>query len=75
MDQRRRILRDAAILIKDNRIHQVGTTLELKNLLQEASADKVIDAAGKVVLPGLIDSHAHAGHGLTKTLGEGGNRN
>lgn len=72
IDQKRRILHDAAIFIKNNRISHVGTTLELKDLLQKASADKVIDAAGKVVLPGLIDSHAHAGHGLTKTLGEGG---
>ena len=28
-----------------------------------------IDASGKVVIPGLIDVHAHAGHGLIKTMG------
>lgn len=28
-----------------------------------------IDAAGMVVMPGLIDTHAHAGHTLTKGLG------
>lgn len=28
-----------------------------------------IDARGGIVLPGLIDTHAHAGHGLTKGLG------
>ena len=35
------------------------------------SAPRVIDARGKAVLPGLIDGHAHAGHGLIKTLGGG----
>src|SRR5690606_32720388 len=28
-----------------------------------------IDAAGMVIMPGLIDTHAHAGHMLTKGLG------
>lgn len=28
-----------------------------------------IDARGGIVMPGLIDAHAHAGHGLTKSLG------
>jgi len=30
---------------------------------------ELIDARGGLVLPGLIDTHAHAGHGLTKGLG------
>ena len=33
------------------------------------AAAKVISAKNMAVLPGLIDSHAHAGHGLVKTLG------
>ncbi|GGH10877.1 hydrolase [Alsobacter metallidurans] len=28
-----------------------------------------LDAAGGVVLPGFVDTHAHAGHALTKSLG------
>ena len=31
-----------------------------------------MDGSGRLVMPGIIDSHAHAGHGLTKTLGTGG---
>ena len=34
-------------------------------------ASRVIDASGKVVMPGLIDGHGHAGHSLVKTLGVG----
>ena len=35
------------------------------------TADRVIDARGHAILPGLIDCHAHAGHGLVKTLAGG----
>jgi len=73
MDSQRRILRKAVIDIKGNRIDFVGTADELSaEAGSDRAADRVIDAAGMVVLPGLIDTHAHAGHGLTKTLGEGG---
>ena len=33
-------------------------------------AKKVIDLEGKPVLPGLVDGHGHAGHGMTKTIAE-----
>lgn len=42
----------ADILIKDGKIADVG-----KNL--KASGAKIIDCKGKIVLPGLIDMHAH----------------
>ncbi|MFW6207191.1 MAG: amidohydrolase family protein [Spirochaetota bacterium] len=72
MDRQRRVLHDAVLLIRDNYIDFVDTVQEAAARLQNYSPDKIIDAKGKVVLPGLIDTHAHAGHGLTKTLGEGG---
>jgi len=72
MDVQRRILHDAVVCIRNQHIDFVGTRLEAAGMLQNAVADKVIEAQGKVVMPGLIDTHAHAGHGLTKTLGEGG---
>ena len=34
-------------------------------------AKRTLDARRKAVLPGLIDCHAHAGHGLLKTIGGG----
>jgi dihydropyrimidinase len=40
------------VLVEDEKITVVGTTLEMH-------ADKVIDAAGKYVLPGGIDVHTH----------------
>ncbi len=34
-------------------------------------AREVIDASGSIVMPGIVDSHGHAGHSLTRGLGEG----
>src|SRR4051794_24826310 len=50
------ILTDASIVVKDGRIHWIGPTAELPPLPPEA---EVLDAAGKVVLPGFVDSHTH----------------
>ncbi len=48
------IIEDGAVLIEGDRIVDVGTTKELKG-----SADRVIDASGKIVLPGFVDPHTH----------------
>jgi 8-oxoguanine deaminase len=63
MDGARREIRDGAILIRGNRIQQVGTTAELP-----AAADTVIDLAGHVVLPGLVNTHHHMYQTLTRAL-------
>ena len=49
-------LKDAAILIKNNQIVQVGRKREIN--LPDADIQK-IDAAGGHILPGLIDTHVH----------------
>lgn len=67
MDTQRRILNDAAIAIEKGRIMDIGTTKELDN---KYNAKNVIDASRKVVMPGLIDTHGHAGHSLIKTVAE-----
>ena len=69
MDTRRRVLHDTVIGIEGSRIVFVGPAEKLPRNIE---AEKELDGSGMVVLPGLIDTHAHAGHGLTKTLGEGG---
>ena len=69
MDRRRRVIREGAVGLKGSVIAFVGQENALK---EDQRADKTIDGTGMVMLPGLIDTHAHAGHGLTKTLGEGG---
>jgi len=65
MDQDRRVLDNGAIAIVGKRIAAVGTAAELRARFR---AGQVIDARRKVVMPGLIDGHGHAGHELLKTL-------
>lgn len=65
MDQDRRILEDGAVAIKDGRIIEVGKSEKLGSCYQPR---QVIDCAGQIVLPGLIDAHGHAGHSLVKTI-------
>ena len=69
MDPDRRVLDDGAVAIKDGRILAVGPTSEID--AAHPNAKQVIEARGKAILPGLIDGHAHAGHGLVKTMGNG----
>ena len=64
MDAARRILGRGYILIEDGRIAAIGDG----SFAGETAAER-IDAAGMVAMPGLVDTHAHAGHTLTKGLG------
>jgi 5-methylthioadenosine/S-adenosylhomocysteine deaminase len=66
MDSARRVLENGAVAIKGDRIVAVGPTSELS---ARYTARQTIDAYRKVVMPGLIDGHGHAGHGLVKSLG------
>ncbi|MBP6851132.1 MAG: amidohydrolase family protein [Rhodoferax sp.] len=68
MDPARRVLDDAAVAVRGDRIVAVGSTSELR---QRYAPVRSINAHRKAVLPGLIDSHAHAGHGMLRTMGAG----
>ncbi|MET0429126.1 MAG: amidohydrolase family protein [Microvirga sp.] len=68
IDPQRRIIPDGAVAIEGDRIVAVGATADVAPLHPGA---QVIDARGKAILPGLVDGHAHAGHGLIKTMGGG----
>lgn len=64
MDPERRIIPDGVVAVTGNRISAVGSARELAGL----PARQRIDCTGKLVLPGLIDAHGHAGHSLIKTM-------
>lgn len=52
------IIKNGAIVVKDGIIERVGTTEEILNIYNEEDF-QVIDAEGKAVLPGFVDSHTH----------------
>ncbi len=66
MNPEREVLENTAIAIVGDRIAAIGPSAELEATYQAA---QVIDASKNVVMPGLIDGHGHAGHGLVKSLG------
>ena len=66
MDAQRRVIEDGAVAIVGDRIVAVGPTAELR---ETYAPKQLIDAQRKIVMPGLIDGHGHAGHGLVKSLG------
>ncbi|MEO1104779.1 MAG: amidohydrolase, partial [Pseudomonadota bacterium] len=68
MDGTRQVMEDGSVAIEADRILAVGTTDKVAN---DHPAQTVIDGTGMAALPGLIDVHAHAGHGLIKTMGGG----
>ena len=55
MDGERRIIRDGSVLVEGSRIARVGKDTELADL----PADRVINAEGMVVAPGLVNGHMH----------------
>ena len=51
------VIADAAMLIEDGRISQVGKRAEIEALIGQQ--DMVVDAGGRVVMPGFVDAHTH----------------
>lgn len=52
------LIYDGAVIIHDDKIIAVGTTEELDKQVNSEEYE-VIDAAGKTVMPGFVDSHTH----------------
>ncbi|MGB9636188.1 MAG: imidazolonepropionase [Thermoplasmata archaeon] len=56
------IIKDGAVLIENGKIVEVGESSALKN----ERCDRVIDARGRVVMPGFVDCHTHLVFGGTR---------
>ena len=55
------LIRDGVVVWEDGRIVHVGPRFE-------GTADLVIDAPGRLVAPGFIDTHVHSGHRASHRL-------
>jgi len=56
MDPSHRVINDGAVAITKGRIEAVGTTVEIDGAY---TSPEIINASGKVVIPGLINGHTH----------------
>jgi cytosine/adenosine deaminase-related metal-dependent hydrolase len=67
MDPQRRVIENASVAVQAGKILDVGLADELRRKYQPT---KTIDARRKVIMPGLVDLHAHAGTSLIKQVAE-----
>ena len=61
------VIEDGAVAIQGNRIAAVGAAAALGG---QVAAKRTIDCAGKAILPGLIDCHAHTCQQLARGLAD-----
>jgi len=66
MDGKKEIFEDGVVVVKDGRIAAVGPA----NIAARYRADKTIDAAGDIVMPGMINTHTHASMTVFRGLGD-----
>jgi imidazolonepropionase len=52
------VIPDGAMLVRDGRIEAAGPRREIEARI--SAATEVIDAGGRIVLPGFVDAHTHA---------------
>jgi len=70
VDPGRRIIRDAAVEVKDGRIVSIGKTVDL---VESHSAARELDCGGMVATPGFIDGHLHSSFHLSRGLADEAN--
>jgi 5-methylthioadenosine/S-adenosylhomocysteine deaminase len=56
MDKERRVIEDGAVAVKDGKILFIGKRSDVP---QDLKAKQTINAQGKVIIPGLINTHTH----------------
>ena len=67
MDAQRRLIEDGAVAVRGGFIVAVGSRAEIESRFE---ATKTIDARGALVMPGLINGHAHAAMSLFRGLAD-----
>lgn len=64
MDDAHRRIPDGSLLVRDNVIEAVGAS----KALAQHTVDRIIDATGMIVMPGLINTHHHLYQTLTRAV-------
>jgi 5-methylthioadenosine/S-adenosylhomocysteine deaminase len=67
MDSTRRVIENGAVAVKGGRVVAVGSATEID---RNYAAREVVNASGKVVIPGLINGHTHVPMTLFRGLAD-----
>jgi 5-methylthioadenosine/S-adenosylhomocysteine deaminase len=70
VNDKREVLEDAGLLIEGSRITLLGSAQEIREAAQLRQIE-IIDFHGKVLFPGLINTHTHLFQNILKGLGSG----
>ena len=67
MDAKRNVIENGVVVVNQNRIIAVGTAAEIA---QKYKSKQTIDATGKVIIPGLINTHTHVPMSLFRGIAD-----
>jgi 5-methylthioadenosine/S-adenosylhomocysteine deaminase len=67
MDAQKRVVENGAIAVKDGKIVAVGKADEIA---RQFTAKQIVEAQGKAVIPGLINTHTHAPMSLFRGIAD-----
>jgi 5-methylthioadenosine/S-adenosylhomocysteine deaminase len=67
MDANRRIISDGAVAVSDGKIIAIDRT---ESLTRNYTADRIVEAKNKVIMPGLVNTHTHLFQVLMRSLGD-----
>lgn len=67
MNERREVLEEASVCVQNDRIAAVGTRQQLQQRFPEA---ELVDCKGRIVMPGMVNTHTHLFQTLLKGLGD-----
>lgn len=67
MDPQRRVIDDGAVAVRGDSIVAIGSSAEIA---AQYDAPKIVDAHGAIIMPGLINGHAHAAMSLFRGIAD-----
>src|SRR5579863_3489287 len=67
MDEQRRLIQDGAVAVRGDSIVAVGPSTDIA---AQYEATKTVDAHGAIVMPGLINGHAHVDMSLFRGMAD-----
>jgi 5-methylthioadenosine/S-adenosylhomocysteine deaminase len=67
MDAQRRVIENGAVAVRGDSIVAVGASAEIT---AQYDAAKIVDAHGAIIMPGLINGHAHAAMSLFRGIAD-----